>query len=109
MPDSIQPPDEYFEWPKQKLFHGSRGGGKTFDAAQQKRVADLLESNRRLFLLESRANPIVNRAVQVALNEDLREEDAWLLAIIGLIEENRTLMENAQALIQRTAPERIVK
>jgi len=74
------------------------------DPAQVQRAATLLRSNKTMFLHAYREEPIVYRSIQVALDNGLREEDAWLLAVIGLLEENRKLFQNAQTLTMLAPP-----
>lgn len=91
-----------YSWPKMRRMYGSRGGGKSEDLRRRKRVQDLLTENRKQ-LWEARSNsPIVNRAIEVGLSEGLDEAEALLLAVVGLLDENRRLMENAQALIAKS-------
>jgi hypothetical protein len=91
--------ESVYTWPKLRQYRGSRGGGKTADAAQVKRLLDLLEKNKRDFIMASRESPIIDRIIGFALMEGLREEDAWLLAAMALLEQNKTLMSETTIVI----------
>jgi hypothetical protein len=78
------------------------------DAAQ--RNAALVEVERCCIALWERgyrSNPLVNRAVRVALAAGLNEAEAMTLVAGALLEQNAKLFEDAVALLDRRAVPRI--
>lgn len=68
-----------------------------------RRVRRLVEDQRRLFREASRESVIVARALDVTARERLPEEFAWLFVATHLLEENRRLLQTAQAAIASSA------
>ena len=91
-------------WPTERIMHGSRGGGKTAELEHVRRLHELLAHQRRLFRMAARENPIIRKAVEIAVAEGLREEDAWLFAVTGLLEQNHTLLEQATMNLSHRPP-----
>ena len=88
-----------YSWPRMRREYGSRGGGKTQDQQQSKRIFDLVNGNRRLFWEARRDSPIIAKSIEIGLSEGLEESEALLLAVVALLEQNRELMKNAMAVI----------
>jgi hypothetical protein len=83
-----------YSWPKMRRSYASYSGGPRIQ-----RLDKLLREQRRLFWEARRESVIVVRAIDFALSEGLEEVDALLIAVVGLIQQNRELMQNAQARI----------
>ena len=83
-----------YEWPRIRKTHGSRGGGKSQDQVRLTALQRLIADARKQFWEARHASPVVARAIQAGLTEGLEEAEALLLAVTGLLEENRGLAVN---------------
>ena len=83
-----------YEWPYLRKMHGSRGGGKSQDQVRRTALQRLTADARKQFWEARHTSPTVARAIQVGLTEGLEEAEALLLAVTGLLEENRRLAVN---------------
>lgn len=69
------------------------------DSPSNPRAAELFARQQRDFMEAERDNVIVSTCIQVARQNNMWIGFAWLSACMALLEQNRTLIENAQALI----------